>query len=307
MGTAKMPQFQLNSTGMYSFVVLSSDSNVLITSIYVLPGHLEKMHFKETPTNAVSERPIPVIEILLFDMFGNLLVNTSQSVILRLVDRPFNSLQGNLMVFSLNGIATFHDISIGNARVDHRLVATSSNLSFSSETFDVKPGDIFVLKIAETVSSVALSQYSSSGFFQSEIFNVRVEALDHFGNFITNANMTMSPREVKQISAIGLKWRMTSSNGSAVFSLALSDENSYSDPDLSFMPQFVFSSQNISVTSNPTCFRAFDIAFASSRALFSTRPFCIASIQIRNCILDSFTFDHILLRQGKSRVIIDEF
>jgi len=88
-------------------------------------------------------------------------------------------------------------------------------------------------------------------FFQSEIFNIRVEALDHFGNFITNANMTMSPREAKQISAIGLKWRMTSSNGSAVFSLALSDENSYSDPDLSFMPQFVFSSQNISVTSNP--------------------------------------------------------
>jgi len=165
MGTAKMPQFQLNISGMYSCVVSSSDSNVLVTSIYVLPGHLEKMHFKDTPTNAVSERPIPVIEIFLFDMFGNLLVNTSHSVILRLVDRPFNSLQGNLMVFSLNGIATFHDISIGNARVDHRLVATSSNLSFSSETFDVNPGDIFVLKIAETVSSVALSQYLSSGFF----------------------------------------------------------------------------------------------------------------------------------------------
>jgi hypothetical protein len=250
MGTARLPQFQLNISGEYSFTILSTNTNTLITSVVVLPGHLTKMRFASIPSDAVSEFPIHIIQIFLLDMFGNLLDETSQSVTLHLIDRPFNFIAGNLVVVSVNGTATFRDTRIGNARVDHRLVATCSNVSSVSDMFEVKSGKLFSLRVAETASSVALSQYTSNGFLQSETFKIRVEALDHFGNFIPDVNVTMSSHAVEQISAIGLKWAITSRNGSAVFLLSLSDEQSYLYQDFSFVPRFVFSSENVSVVSN---------------------------------------------------------
>jgi hypothetical protein len=249
-GVATFPQLQLNISGEYMFVVSSSITNTLITWVSVLPGPLAMLSFKTAPKFAVSEQPISIVEVALLDSVGNT-VTSSQFVTLKLMDQPFNSLLGVLTVASLNGTALFLDLRINNARPDHRFVAKCLNLSAHSHAFEVKPGRAFLLRVAETVPTVSVTKYTTAGFLQSDLFKLRVELLDHFGNFIPDANITMSSYKVEQISTLGSRWNYTSSNGSAMFQLILTDEQRYTNPLQTLVVQYVFAYQNVSVTSNP--------------------------------------------------------
>jgi len=248
-GTATFPQFRLNLTGEYLFQVSAADANVLIARVFVLLGALAKLSFEGIPENPVSEQSISVVKVSLFDLGGNSATSPVQTVTLRLQEDP--ALFGILSVASLNGTAYFHDLRIGTARIDHRFVATCLNISTISAVFQVKPGRLFNLSVFTTVPSVTLSQYTPSGFLQSDFFSMQIIALDHFGNSIPNVNITMNSYGDEQLSAIGSKWNTTTSNGLANFKLTLTDEPSYGYPENSFVAQFIFASQNISVISNP--------------------------------------------------------
>jgi hypothetical protein len=254
LGSVSFPELRLNVTGKYTFVVKSEVTNMLLSVVEVLHGNLQKMIFTATPENSVSGRPFS-ISVSLLDGNNNLWTAFSPTVILTLRVLNDNSLFGNLEAASLNGTATFGDIQIRHSRY-HQLVATCLNLSAVSDTFEVKPDLVFTLKITETVSSVVLMKYAAAGFLESDMFRLQVTALDQYGNFIPDANITLNTHGNELLSMIGSKWSSTSANGSAFFQIMFSDEPSYSNTKISVVALLTFSCENISVISNPITVQA---------------------------------------------------
>ncbi|KFE72161.1 S8 family serine peptidase [Hyalangium minutum] len=153
----------------------------------IAPAAAARLVFTTQPSNSAAGAPItPAVKVALQDAYGNPVTSVPQSVTLDLVSNAAGgTLSGTTTVATVNGVATFGDLSIARAGTGYTLTASAGTLTgATSSAFDVATGGVarlvFKLAPANTTAGTPLSTTS-------------VELQDAQGNRVdSSASITLS-------------------------------------------------------------------------------------------------------------------
>jgi hypothetical protein len=98
-----------------------------------------QLAFATQPSDTTAGQTIPAVQVAVLDVFGELVTDSAVPVTMAIGNNPGDgTLSGTTTQSSVNGIATFNNLSINNAASGYTLVASSPGLpSATSEPFDI--------------------------------------------------------------------------------------------------------------------------------------------------------------------------
>ncbi len=153
----------------------------------VTAGGAYQLKFSSQPTNTTAGQPIsPALTVRVEDAGGNLVTAGSANITLAIGTNPGGgTLSGTTTVATVNGIASFNDLSIDKAGSGYTLVATSGTLgSDTSGTFDISAGAPAQLVFTQQPTSTPFAQVMQPA--------VTVEIQDANGNLISGSSASVT-------------------------------------------------------------------------------------------------------------------
>ncbi|NNG16780.1 MAG: hypothetical protein HKM89_09885 [Gemmatimonadales bacterium] len=139
--------------------------------------------FTVQPSNVLAGASIaPPVEVTVLDSLGNRIQGDTSTVTISLGANPGGStLGGTLVVSAVDGVATFPDLSLDQARAGYTLVASATGVaSVSSAPFAVSPG--------VAVGFAFAVQPTSTEAGMVIVPAVEVSVVDAFGNTVTTSS-----------------------------------------------------------------------------------------------------------------------
>jgi hypothetical protein len=188
-GIATFSTLSIDKVGAGYTLVASSPNPTPLTQATSVPfnitaGSASQLAFVQQPGTVASNAPItPAITVQLLDAGGNPVTGPQRNITLALGANPGGgTLGGTVSVATVNGLATFSNISIDKAGAGYTLVASSASpnpplTQATSSAFTVTPGPAsqlaFVQQPGTTASGASISP------------PVTVQLLDAAGNAVT--------------------------------------------------------------------------------------------------------------------------
>ncbi len=170
------------------------------------PGAADQLFFATEPSDAVAGEPIaPAVELRVRDEFGNL---TDASVTVAIGANPGGgTLSGTTTASTVDGIATFANLSINKAAAGYTLVATTSGVGdVASNPFAIGPAEPASLQL-----EAGNDQVQVIGLPLDDPFVVRV--FDAFGNAVGGAPVA---------------WEIAAGNGELILVSPATDDAGFS-------------------------------------------------------------------------------
>ncbi len=153
----------------------------------ITPGAASQLAFSVSPGTATAGSPItPPVQVTVQDAFGNTVGTAPVVVTIGIGTNPGGgTIAGTITRTTVNGIATFTDVSIDKAGTGYTLTAAAPGLAgASSAPFNIIPG--LAARLAFTVQPTA----AAAGTTIAPA--VRVTVQDQFGNTITAATSVIT-------------------------------------------------------------------------------------------------------------------
>jgi phosphotransferase system IIA component/3'-phosphoadenosine 5'-phosphosulfate (PAPS) 3'-phosphatase len=149
------------------------------------PAAPEKLGFNQQPSDGTADTPIAPVEVAVQDSFGNLVTQAEGTVTLTLgANASGATLSGTTTQNTIDGVATFADLSVNKAASGYSFTATAPGYSgTTSEAFAIGAGAMAELRFR--------TQPSDAVAYASIDPAVQVEILDHIGN-LTTASIPVS-------------------------------------------------------------------------------------------------------------------
>ncbi len=159
-----------------SFGSVTSPASAAFTTTPAAPVQIG---FETQPSNGSADAPLAPIQVAIQDNFGNVVPGATTTITMSLGSNPSGAtLSGTLSETTVNGVATFDDLSINLAETGYTLTATASGYgSTASNPFAIGSGAAAQLRFRTQPSDVPQ--------FASIAPPVEVEVLDAFGNLLT--------------------------------------------------------------------------------------------------------------------------
>ncbi|MGI5863912.1 MAG: Ig-like domain-containing protein [Myxococcales bacterium] len=180
------------------------------TAFSVVAGAPSSLAFLVQPQlSIVNQAMRPIMEVAVFDSAGNL-TSGSHPVTMSLASNPTSAaLNGATTVGSVNGVASFQDLSVSKVGSGYTLSASLNGVpSVTSDAFDV---------ISGTASKLAFSVQPSNTVAGEEMAPVEVRILDAFGNLVPSATHAISLAVGTGPGALLGNTTVVAANGVAVF------------------------------------------------------------------------------------------
>jgi hypothetical protein len=183
-GVATFPDLTVDKTGS-SYVLTASLPDFSAVQplpsdpFDVTPGAPESLQFDQQPTNTAAGAVIsPAVTVDVLDHEGNLVTDQSVDVTVVLSGGDPNAgLGGTPTQSSVNGVATFDDLSVDKVGTGYRLTASSGGLTGDqSDPFDITAGSGTHLKFSGQPSDVVAGKAITPP--------VTVQVLDAEGNLV---------------------------------------------------------------------------------------------------------------------------
>lgn len=180
----------------------------------VTPGDPDSLQFDQQPTDTVAGEVItPAVTVDVLDANGNLVTDQTVNVTVTLSGGNGSAtLGGTTTQGSVDGVATFDDLTVDKAGSAYQLNATAPGVSGSvaSDPFDVSAGSATHLKFDQQPSDVVAGQ--------DIVPAVTVDVLDKNGNpVMTPTDVTVSLSGGDPEATLGGHTTRTSANGVATF------------------------------------------------------------------------------------------
>jgi len=177
------------------------------------PGVGAGLRFSLQPSSAHSGMPLdPVTKVEVIDVFGNVVVGASNSIVLALPSTMTGAaLSGTVSVAAVNGEATFSNIALTGTAGTYQLEAVSGTLKGATS-------NLFSLSAAP--ATIAFAQQPSNVIAGAYIFApIKVEFRDGTGTRLTSVNriVTIALGANPGASTLGGTLSVQSVNGVAVF------------------------------------------------------------------------------------------
>jgi hypothetical protein len=168
-------------------VDLTATQRVTFTPTTVVPT---KLVFTVQPSNVVAGAPIaPAIQVALQDAAGNVATTVTAPITIAIANNPRGgTLSGTRTMSTVNGVATFSDLTIDKSGVAYTLAASSSSLTGATSS-------AFNVSAAAPAALVLTSEPTDTEAGLTIFPDVVVEARDAFGNhtpaFTGNVTITL--------------------------------------------------------------------------------------------------------------------
>jgi hypothetical protein len=179
----------LSSTKAEDKVVSATISGVAITqtaTVTVAPAPAAALAFTAQPSNAQANAPIaPAVAVETRDAFGNH-VNLSTSITMGIGTNPGSgTLAGTTTQATVNGVATFSDLSINNTGTGYMLAASATALAGATSS---------AFNITAPAPSATLSTVvaGTPSFTAGGSSSITVTVKDGLGNALSGVTVTLS-------------------------------------------------------------------------------------------------------------------
>ncbi|WP_225413269.1 S8 family serine peptidase [Stigmatella hybrida] len=154
--------------------------SILSVAFGVEPGPAVALGFLTQPSHSASGAIItPAVRVALWDAFGNTVTASTQPITLALETSVPGAVLGGTAAATVNGVASFTDLTVNKKGTDYRLKATSGAFSALSTAFEVSAGAAARLVFRTAPASTPAGQ---------ELAPVEVEFQDADGNRDTAAS-----------------------------------------------------------------------------------------------------------------------
>ncbi len=188
-GVASFGGLSLDKAGTGYTLVASSSPLPDATSnpFNVAAGGATRLSFGQQPGNTPTGQPIsPAVTVAVVDALGNVVTSAGPTVAIAIGNNSGGStLSGTTAVATVNGVATFADLSLNQAGTGYTLAATSGGLTAAtSVAFDV---------ISNTATKLAFRVQPAGGTAGAALSPaVEVSLLDSSGNLVAAATNSVA-------------------------------------------------------------------------------------------------------------------
>lgn len=192
------------------------------TVFNVTSGTGARLNFVVQPSATAAGAVIaPAVQVELLDAAGNRVTTTGVPVTIALGANPGGAaLSGTAAVNTVNGVATFGDLSLNRTGADYTLVASSPPFTTAtSAAFDVTPGAAARLAFVQQPSNVVAGA--------AMVPAVSVEVQDALGNRVTTSSAAVTVALTAPGGATLTGGTTTAVNGLATFSLSVNRTGTY--------------------------------------------------------------------------------
>lgn len=181
-GVATFTDLSLEKVGTgYTLTAAASGITGATSAAFaVTPGAPVRLGFTGQPSTTTARAAInPAVQVAVQDAFGNTVTSASTVVTVTLGTNPgAGTLTGTLTNSTVNGIATFSDLSVDKTGTGYTLAAVASGLASAASTaFSIAPGPAAQLVFTGQPSTAAAGAAISP--------SVQVSVQDAFGNTVT--------------------------------------------------------------------------------------------------------------------------
>jgi hypothetical protein len=149
----------------------------------ITPGAAARLGFTGQPSTTAARAAIsPAVQVAIQDAYGNTVTNVSAAVTVTLGTNPgAGILTGTLTNSTVNGVATFSDLSVDRTGTGYTLAAAASGVaSAASAAFGITPGPAAQLIFTGQPSGATAGAAISPA--------VQVTVQDAYGNVVTGAS-----------------------------------------------------------------------------------------------------------------------
>ena len=214
-GVATFSNLSLNRPGQgYRLAAASNGLTGATSSAFdVTAGAPVSLRFVDEPGDARAGDDIGPVAVELLDASGNRAIGSTAQIGLSLGSHPGDgTLNGDVSVSTVAGVATFTGLSLDRAGNGYTLVAKSPGLAGANSTaFDITAGSPATLAF--------VTQPGTTGAGEAISPAVQVAVRDAFGNLVTNAStsVTMSIGNNPGGATLGGTTTVSTSGGVATF------------------------------------------------------------------------------------------
>lgn len=214
-GVATFSNLSLNRPGQgYRLAAASSGLTGATSSAFnVIAGAPVSLRFVDQPGDARAGSDIGPVSVELLDASGNRAIGSTAQVGLSMGNNPGGAtLNGDVSVSAVAGVATFSGLSLNTAANGYTLVAGSAGLpNATSSAFDITA--------ASPATLTFITQPGTTGAGQAISPPVQVAVRDAFGNLVTDVstNVTMSIGNNPGGATLGGTTTVSTSGGVATF------------------------------------------------------------------------------------------
>jgi uncharacterized repeat protein (TIGR03803 family) len=214
-GVATFTGLSINQAGVQS--LFASDGSLTpatSNSFAVNQLAATKLAFVQQPTNTVAGQTLPVVQVNVEDIYGNLVTSDNSSTVTLYSGAAIN---GTTSVTAVNGVALFSGLSLNRAG-SYTLSATNGNLAAATSSS-------FTITASTANQLVFAQQPNASTVAGQSIGTIHVDVEDQYGNLVTTDSSTVTLSS--SATLIGTT-TATASGGVATFSgLSIHQAGSY--------------------------------------------------------------------------------
>lgn len=225
-GVATSPSLSVNvATAGYTLSATSPGLTGATSAPFaVVPGPAVKLDFVGQPASTIARTTLPTVSVAVKDAVGNTVTTGAVTIGIDISANPGNAvLSGSTVARTVNGVATFTDLTVSNPGTGYTLVAFAVNLApATSASFNQTVGAAVKLAFGQQPA------VSRPGAVMTPPF--RVEVKDAAGNTITTATNSISVAIGANAGSGTLSGTTTASavNGVATFAdLSINNAASY--------------------------------------------------------------------------------
>lgn len=185
-GVATFSDLSLDRQGT-GYTLVASGSGLLTdtSTAFSVQNPPDRLAFSVQPVSSASGATLPAVRVVTQDSSGGTVTSPPVSVTLALENNPAGgTLSGTLTATTVNGIATFSNLSLDRAGTGYTLRASSTGLTGAvSSAFDITPG---------APAALAFTSQPSSTTAGASLGSVSVAIRDAAGNLVTSASNTIA-------------------------------------------------------------------------------------------------------------------
>jgi MYXO-CTERM domain-containing protein len=185
-GVATFSDLSLDRQGN-GYTLVTSGSGLLTdtSTAFNVQNPPDRLAFSVQPVSSASGATLAAVRVVTQDSGGGTVTSPPVSVTLSLANNPAGgTLSGTLTATTVNGIATFSNLSLDKVGTGYTLRASSTGLTaIVSSAFDITPG---------APAALAFTSQPSSATAGASLGEVSVAIRDAAGNLVTSASNTIT-------------------------------------------------------------------------------------------------------------------
>src|SRR5256712_1857818 len=199
-GIATFGNLSINQVGPKNLSATSNAKTAVSAAFTITAGAANKLGFGQQPTTTTVGQTIsPAMTVQVQDSFGNLVpTDNGRSITMAIAANPGGAtLGGTTSVGTVNGVATFSDLSIDKVGTNYTLAASSAGLTgVTSSAFNIN-------NPAPTISSIS-PDHACTG----QILNVIVTGTG-FISGVTTVSVNMSQNNISIVTTVNSPTQLT--------------------------------------------------------------------------------------------------